>query len=144
MPMLKPPRDIDTVYIAASAKDGRFTRICIASIRHFYPDVRIRILAGGPLEPGLAEELERFWDAPISDVRRGDWGWGFVKLEPLFRPTYERFLVLDSDTAFAGPALEEWSTCDADFLVDAEKQTEADTHRLYYDWREVSGIDPTA
>lgn len=73
-----------------------------------------------------------------------DWGWGFIKLEPLFGLSGERFLVLDSDTVFAGPVLNTWFNCNAPFLVDDEQQNEADTHRLYYNWRKVAAVDPAA
>lgn len=134
---------LDCIYVAASAKDGRYTRICVASIRHFYPDAPLRLLVGGPLEPGLAEELERYWQVGIEDLPPRDYGWGFVKLEPLFRRPGERFLVLDSDTVMAGPVLPT-GEADAPFVVDDETQPEDDTHRLYYDWRQMAQIDPAA
>ena len=132
------------IYIASCLRDARRTRICVASIRLFYPDVPIRILAGGPLELGLAHELKTYWDVSIAELPQGNWGWGFIKLEPLFGPPGERFLILDSDTAFSGPVLETWASCQASFLVDDEQQSEADTCRLYYNWREVAVIDQAA
>ncbi|MGC2099843.1 MAG: hypothetical protein WA651_05455 [Candidatus Sulfotelmatobacter sp.] len=135
---------IDCVYIAASAGDARYTRICIASIRYFYPDLPIRLLVGGRLQRGLADELRKYWNVGTVDLPRGDYGWGFVKLEPLFGPSGERFLVLDSDTVFTGQVLEMWNECPAPFLVDDEQQSEADRKRLYYDWEKVREIDPDA
>jgi hypothetical protein len=134
----------DCIYVAASARDARFTRICVASIRYFYPDIPLRILAGGPLEPGLSSELRRYWHVEPADLPSGDYGWGFVKLEPLFGRPGERFLVLDSDTVLAGPVLELWTDSEAQFLVDDEQQSEADTNRLYYNWRKLLDIDPGA
>ena len=142
--MTSAPSRLDCIYVTASARDARYTRLCVASIRHFYPDAPVKLLAGGPLEPGLAEELARYWNVAMADTPRGDWGWGFVKLEPLFGPPGERFLVLDSDTAFGGRVLETWADSAADFLVDDEQQSEADICRLYYDWRKVAEIDPAA
>lgn len=135
---------VDCIYIAASSRDARFTRICAASIRYFYPGVPVRLLVGGPLERGLAEELAFYWDVGLADHPRCDYGWGFVKLEPLFGRSGERFLVLDSDTVFVGPALDAWQNVLADFVVDDEQLPEADTHRLYYNWRNFSDIDPLA
>lgn len=135
---------LDCIYVAASARDARYTRICVASIRHFYPQVTIKLLAGGSLERGLKEELARYWGVMPAEVPPGNWGWGFVKLEPLFGPSGERFLVLDSDTVFAGDVLETWAGSTADFLVDDEQQSEADTCRLYYDWRRVAAVDAGA
>jgi hypothetical protein len=137
--------DIDYVYIAASALDARYTRICVASIRYFYPDVTIRILAGGKLDRSLVSELRRFWDVHVEkSIPSGDYGWGFVKLEPLFGPAGQRFLVLDSDTILAGPVLHARTIRTGTFLVDDESQTEADLKRLYYDWQEVAKIDRRA
>jgi hypothetical protein len=116
----------------------------VASIRCVYSDVPIKLLAGGALEHGLEEELRRYWNIGIAALPRGDWGWGFIKLEPLFGPPGERYLVMDSDTVMAGPVLDLWTREDAPFVVDEEEQTEAATKRLYYNWRQVAGIDPLA
>jgi len=135
---------IDCVYIAASAGDARYTRICVASVRYFYPEIPIRLLVGGPLQRGLADELRQYWDIVAADFPVGEYGWGFVKLETLFGPPGQRFLVLDSDTVLTGRVLDVWTDSRAPFLVDDEKQSEADTKRLYYDWEKVRLIDPCA
>jgi len=125
--------------------DARFTRICVSSIRYFYPDLPVRLLVSGNLQPGLAEELRRYWDVGIADhPSRGEYGWGFIKLEPLFGRPGEKFLILDSDTVLTGPILDFWSSTTSHFLVDDEKQSETDTKRLYYDWEKVRPIDPGA
>jgi hypothetical protein len=133
----------DCIYVAASARDSRYTRICVASVRHFYPDIRIRLLPGGRLQPGLAIELQRYWAVTPAFVPPAEFGWGFVKLEPLFGAAGETFLVLDSDTVVTGRVLDAWTDGDAPFVVDDERQSEADIKRLYYDWERVRGIDAT-
>jgi hypothetical protein len=135
---------VDCLYIAASARDARYTRICVASVRHFCPDIPIRLLVGGRLQRGLSDELQRYWNVGTADLPKGDYGWGFVKLEPLFGQPGERFLVLDSDTVLTGQVLDIWNEFPAPFLVDDEVQSEADTKRLYYDWEKVRKIDPNA
>jgi hypothetical protein len=136
---------IDFIYIAASDEDARYTRICVASIRYFYPDAPVRLLVSGSLQHGLAEELERYWNVRCADLPcKGDYGWGFIKLEPLFGSQGEKFLVLDSDTVLTGSVLDLWSEARAPFLVDDEKQSGADTKRLYYDWEKVRMINPSA
>jgi hypothetical protein len=135
---------VDRVYICASTLDSRYTRICVASIRYFYPDIPIRLLVGGRLQRGFADEVQRHWDVGTADLPRGDYGWGFVKLEPLFGKPGEKFLVLDSDTVLTGEVLDIWNEFPAPFLVDDEEQSEPDTKRLYYDWEKVRKIDPNA
>jgi hypothetical protein len=132
----------DVIYIAGAAHDARYTRICVASVRRAYPTLPVRILSGGPLEAGLARELAQCWDVGLADLPRRDYGWGFVKLEPLFGPAGERFLVLDSDTVITGPVLDAWDGADGPFLVDDERQTEADARRLYYDWERLRAGAP--
>lgn len=131
---------LDVIYVTASANDARFTRICIASIRYFYPNVPIRLLAGGKLEHGLAEELNRFWSVPLSTFPRCDWGWGFVKLEPLFGEHGQRFLVIDSDTVFSGPVLSSFANPDFPFVVDNERHTDESAENIYYNWHKLSTI----
>jgi hypothetical protein len=133
---------VDCIYIAACARDARLTRICVASIRYFYPEVPIRLLAGDILQRGLAEELHRYWGVELVDLPRGDYGWGMVKLEPLFGPAGQRFLVMDVDTAFTGRVLDIRAESDAPFLVDDEQLSDADFKRLYYDWDKLREIDP--
>lgn len=133
---------VDCVYLGACAWDGRLTRICVASIRYFYPDIPIRILAGDTLQAGLAEELKRHWNVDLHPLPGGDYGSGFVKLEPLFGPPGERFLLIDVDTAFAGNVLDLAEQCDAPFIVDDEMLPDADLKRLYYDWEKLAAVDP--
>lgn len=133
---------VDYVYIAACARDARLTRICVASIRYFYPDIPIRLLAGDILQRGLADELQRYWGVELVDLPVGDYGWGLVKLEPLFGRPGESFLVVDVDTVFTGPVLDLRSQSDAPFFVDNEQLSDADFKRLYYDWDKLREIDP--
>jgi len=133
---------IDCVYIAACARDARLTRICVASIRYFYPDIPIRLLAGDILQRGLASELHRYWGVELVDLPEGDYGWGLVKLEPLFGPPGQSFLVVD----VTQPSRARCWTCAhkviAPFFVDNEQLSDADFKRLYYDWDKLREIDP--
>lgn len=140
---LKSP--VDCIYVAASTHDARYTRICVASVRYFYPEIPIWLLVGGRLQRGLADELQKYWNVGTANLSTpGDFGWGFVKLEVLFGKPGEKFLVIDSDTVLAGPVLDLWSESGVPFLVDDEKQSDDDTKRLYYDWDKVRKIDPSA
>jgi len=64
-------------------------------------------------------------------VEAGDYGWGVVKLEPLFQgEPGRRFLVLDADTVLLGPVLDRFDAGGAPFLGDDENQPEAEIRRL--------------
>lgn len=127
---------VDCIYIGAFGGDPRLTRICLASVRYFYPDIPLRVLPGSPLKRGLVKEMKRYWNADVADLPDAglDYGSGFVKLEPLFGPPGERFLMIDADTVLSGPVLDLWREGDAPFLVDEEEQPDGEIKRLYFDW----------
>ena len=79
-----------------------------------------------------------------ADLPVGDYGWGLVKLEPLFGPAGQRFMVCDVDTIFTGRVLDVRAKSDAPFFVDDEQLSDADFKRLYYDWDALTQIDPDA
>ncbi len=133
---------INVIYLAASSRDARLTRICVASIRYFYPNIPIKILPGDKLQFGLAKELKKYWNVEVLNIYSADYGWGYVKMEPLFGPTGEKFLVMDVDTIFTGNVLSLWESCSAMFLVDNEKHTFEDYNRLYFNGDELKKIDP--
>jgi hypothetical protein len=135
-------KSVDCIYLAACARDARLTRICIGSIRYFYPDVPITLLAGDIIQSGLAAEVKRYWNVSLANLPIGDYGWGMVKLEPLFGPAGQRFMVVDVDTVFTGKVLNLRAQSDAPFLVDDEQLSDADFKRLYYDWEKLRDIDP--
>jgi len=133
---------VDCIYLAACARDARLTRICIASIRYFYPDVPMKLLAGDIIQPGLADEVRKYWNVGLVDIPVGDYGWGMVKLEPLFGPPGQRFMVVDVDTVFTGKVLDLRAQSDAAFFVDDERLSDDDFKRLYYKWDRLREIDP--
>ena len=132
---------VDVIYLAACARDARLTRICIASIRYFYPNVPIKLLPGDIIQSGLAKEVSKYWNVGLVDLPVGDYGWGMVKLEPLFGPAGQRFMVVDVDTVFTGKILDLRAQSDAPFFVDDEQLSDADFKRLYYDWDKLRTVD---
>lgn len=137
------------ILIATSPRDLRYCRICLASVRRFHPDADVSLLPGGPLPRSFLREVALHFGVGVHPVPPGDYGWGFVKLEPLFGPPGHSFLVLDADTVLTGPLLDtihaRLSSPDAPaFLVDEEDQPESEMRRLYYDWDRVAAIAPAA
>ncbi|PYJ44919.1 MAG: hypothetical protein DME85_14100 [Verrucomicrobia bacterium] len=133
---------IDCVYVATGLHDSRFTRICVASIRFFYPNIPIRLLLGGAMRPRFLDELKCMYNVETAAVSPGNYGWGFIKLEPLFQDRPERFLILDSDTVLLGPVLETANNHQTDFIVDFEQQTDSRAKEIYFNWEigEQSGF----
>lgn len=139
--VISPRSFVDCIYIAAASHDSRFTRICVASIRYFYPEVPIRFLVGGRVRRELLDEVRNLYGVQPAPMPPGEYGWGFIKLEPLFESHRERFLVLDSDTVLLGPVLETIETSRSDFMVDSEQQSEECTKQIYYDWEALQKVD---
>jgi hypothetical protein len=130
--MSDPKYPVDVIYLAACSRGARLTRICVASIRYFYPDVPIKLLPGGPSEAGLAGEMERYRTVGVAEFPAGDYGWGFVKLGPLSARGNQRFLILNSDTVMTGPILDRLETCGGQFIVDRGDQTESRAGQFYW------------
>lgn len=124
---------IDRVYVATHRRDLRFTRICIASIRRWYPDIPIFLLKDLVNGDFSTCELEKMWNVRCWPTTGEKFGWGFVKLEPLFVAEPCRYLMLDSDIVILGRVIDELEKSDADFVVQLETQPTADIPSLYFD-----------
>src|ERR1700722_1184870 len=108
---------IDCIYIAACAKDYRWTKCCVSSIRRWYEDIPIYLIKDETHGRFYTRELEHHWNLGALATEHKLLGYGFGKLEPLFLPRGQRCLILDSDTVFAGRVLEPLETYDGDFIV---------------------------
>jgi len=86
------------------------------------------------MRPNFLDELKHVSNVEMAAVPAANYGWGFIKLEPLFQDHPERFLVLDSDTILLGPALNVADSHESDFIVDCEEKNDAQAKEIYYDW----------
>jgi len=136
------PGPIERVYVSTYKGDLRLTRICVASIRRWHPDVPISLIRDYGQGDFNTREIEDRWDVDLLPTGRRTFGWGFAKLEPLFLPAGGRFLVLDSDTVFTGPVLDDLRRVPAQFVVDDETQPPDEVKRLYFDVGALRRIDP--
>jgi hypothetical protein len=124
---------IDRVYIAAHRRDLRLTRICVASVRRWYPDVPLFLLKDQTNGAFNSQEIEETWNVQVWPTKDQTFGWGFIKLEPLFDTERHRFLMLDSDIVFLGRVIDSLEKFDADFVVQEEQQPLRDIPDLYFD-----------
>jgi hypothetical protein len=124
---------IDRVYIAANRTDLRLTRICVASVRRWYPDIPIFLLKDEMNGAFSSREIESTWKVQVWPTRERSFGWGFIKLEPLFDPDRHRYLMLDSDIVFLGRVIDALERFDTDFVVQQETQPPSRVPELYFD-----------
>jgi hypothetical protein len=110
---------IDRILIFTMKKDLRLTRICVASIRHFYPQIRIDLVKDESRGRFSTADIESAWGCGVERFGKEFAGGSgmLIKLEPLFLPGNERVLLLDSDTVFVGRALDAIEQSSADFVV---------------------------
>ena len=133
---------ISQIYIATHKYDMRFTRICVASIRYWYPEVPIHLIKDYFNGDFSTEEMERVWNIKIFETPNRCFGWGMSKLEPVFSEQGKRFLILDSDTVFTGRVLDWLEEQTEDFVVSLETQSPQRLKEIYFDLAKLNEFDP--
>ena len=84
------------VYVACSFVDEWRARICALGASQFFPKEQICMLVNG-----ADTSISRFCNHHGIQIRvfdDRDYGWGYLKLEPLFDAHKHKFLMLDADT----------------------------------------------
>ncbi|HEY2342132.1 MAG TPA: hypothetical protein VGH90_03830 [Chthoniobacteraceae bacterium] len=133
---------IEVIYIACYKYDLRFTRILVASIRQWYPEIPIVLIKDLFYGDFDTWEIEKIWNVSRLDTERHCFGWGFSKVEVLCQPERRRCLVLDSDIIFTGPLLETLEQCKSDFVVQHEDPAPEFVASHYFDLPALQRLDP--
>lgn len=124
---------VETVYINCYKYDFDFAKICISSIRYWYPDIPIFLIKDtGSAGNFDTSNVEKIWSVKVFDTNRKRFGWGFGKWEPLFSMDSSSFLTLDADTVITGPILDEVISDKSQFIVDEEIQPFDRMNEIYY------------
>ena len=133
---------IAQIYIATHKSDMRFTRICVASIRYWYPEIPIYLIKDYFNGDFSTAEIERVWQVKVFETPNRYFGWGMSKLEPVFNELGRRFLILDSDTVFTGRVLDWLEQQTEDFVVSLETQSPQRLKEIYFDLAKLNEFDP--
>jgi len=131
---------IEKVYVNTHRYDLFFTRLCIVSVRYWYPDIPLFLIVDYSSGPFPSQSFCRKWSVQLLDTHKQKYGWGFGKFEPLFPEKREKFLVLDADTVMTGPVIDKLNEYGADFIVDKEVQPPEKLASLYYDPEKLADI----
>lgn len=111
---------IERIYIACYKGDFHLTKICVASIRYWYPDIPITLVKDYTIGFFDTSLIEKHWNVNTMEFVNQKFGWSFIKLEPFFlKPEHKMFLI-DSDIVFLGPILDKLNEFDADFTIHGE------------------------
>ena len=138
-------RPVSAVYLATHKYDMRLTRICVASIRYWYPDLPIYLIKDRVAGDFSTEEIERAWNVKIFETEATKFGWGFAKLEPPLVLGGERILVMDVDIAFVGRVIDVLAERSEDIIVQREDQPADPSGRfeeLYFSLPGLLSYDP--
>jgi len=120
---------IDKIYITCCKNDVLFTRICVASIRYWYPQIPVYLIKEYLYGDFNTSEIEKNWNVSVLSTNRKKFGRGFPKYEALFLQNGERVLAIDSDIVFGGRVIEALEVFDEDFIVSGGKVD--DYHSAY-------------
>jgi len=136
---------IDRIFIACYVGDVRLTRACVASIRRWYPKIRITLIKDYSQGSFSTRDLCRRWEVDELVTGRTNYGWSLSKLEPLFLKEQARCFIMDSDIVFLGPVLDALGRCDADFIVSGYPAHEVSSEEIlkhYLDIEKLKVLDP--
>lgn len=132
----------EIIYVPCYRRDYRLTRILVASIRHWYPEIPISLVVDRNMGNIDTSELEKTFNVSVFPLEAKFYGWGFAKLEVFYQVQRKRFLILDSDIILAGPVLDILEQFDDDFVVHEEPFLMEDVYRWYFNLEELKKFDP--
>jgi hypothetical protein len=112
---------IEAVAISCYRFDVELTRLCVASIRFWYPRIPIWLLKDRHYGDFDTWEIEKYWNVRVYPGRQKTLGWGFGKLEVMTESPARRLLLLDSDVVFVGRVIDRLESFDEDLIVDKEE-----------------------
>jgi len=134
---------IDRIYITCCLDDSHLARICVASIRHFHPDIPITLIKDESQRRFDTRVMEVHYGVEVHSVQRDYAGWGFSTFSRLLYPPKERALFLDADIVFVGPVLDRLEHFDEDFVVCGDHGPSDDyIGRSFFDLRGLRRLDP--
>jgi hypothetical protein len=133
---------IEGVAISCYRFDVQLTRLCVASIRFWYPHIPIWLLKDRQYGDFDTLEIEKFWDVQVYPGRQKTLGWGFGKLEVMTELPARRLLLLDSDVVFAGRVLDRLELFDEDLIVNKEDFDATAIEIQFFQVRQLRLLDP--
>jgi len=136
------------IVVAVNKKDYWFCKICIASIRHFYPDHEIYLLKDESNGVFSTKEIEFYWDVKTIDFSVKKFGWSGSKMHFYTDKRFKDdvFFVIDCDIVFIGKILDNPFVLNFDTDIIISKEIVADPlstwfTKTYFDYKKVLTFD---
>lgn len=133
--------NIEGVVISCYRFDVQLTRLCVASVRFWYPQIPIWLLKDRHYGDFNTREIEKHWGVQIYPGRQRTLGWGFGKLEVMTESPKRRLLLLDSDTVFTGRVIDWLQSFDEDLIVDKEDFDSAAIEVQFFSLNKLRQLD---
>jgi hypothetical protein len=133
---------LDAICVACYKYDVDLTRICVASIRTWYPKIPISLLKDETYGAFNTREIEQSWDVQVHPASRKALGWGFGKLDMMMELPTRRLLILDSDIVFVGRVIERLEQFTEDVVVHEEPYTLEAVEQLFFPVEKLRQLDP--
>jgi hypothetical protein len=135
------------IAVFANRDDFWFTKICVASIRYYYPKVKIYLIKDLLKGDFNTVTLCRRFDVQSIRMDKRFYGWSAAKIRFIVynKLPEGRYLTLDSDIIFAGAVLEKLEADPADFIVHAEHHPQPlppSVKQNYFDIEKVKTLYP--
>jgi hypothetical protein len=134
-------RTIDAVVICCFRRDIHWVRICVSSVRHWYPEIPIYLLKDKSKGPVRTDDIEKTHNVKILETEFKKGGYGLTKIEAFFGKNPERILMLDSDTVMIGPILDELENIDADFIVTGVQHEDPEYYLIPRDYINARAVN---
>ncbi len=136
------------IVVGCCKRDYFLAKICIASIRFYYPDIIINLVKDEFFGKFNTKKLEEGLNVQIMDLGYRNYGWGFAKIALLLSKIKEpnkKYLFLDADIILVGKVLDNIipHIDNADFIVSPELTSYPETDwfkSTYYDLDQVKTI----
>jgi hypothetical protein len=131
---------IDKIIISAFKYDRQWLRICVSSIRYWYPEIPIFIIKDKFEGDFSTTELEKKFDVRTYPVKKDCFGWGIAKIYVLTNEKKGRYLLLDSDTIMAGRIIEKLEKQQEDIIVSGYKSNDPNSRIIKRDYLDFENL----
>jgi hypothetical protein len=137
-----------SVVVCCNKEDYYLARICVASIRYYYPHIRIELVKDIGKGRFDTHEVERHFNVVNVDLGVEKMGWGAAKLLYLHKmPAGKKVLMLDADIVFIGPFIERLlKKIDSnEYVVSIENEKDPYAEwvkKIYFDTKKVEDTFP--
>jgi hypothetical protein len=117
--------DSISIVIFVNRRDYFFTKLCVASIRYYYPNVEIFLVKDSLNGNFNTKLIERKFNVKPITLSKKYFGWGASKLHFLLENNTldKKILFLDSDIIFLGNVLEKLCENNSKIIVNPEYYT---------------------